>query len=143
MSSPASDKRESPTLMTLPQEILDMMLGFAYNEEVDEIELKWFSKANWQEREGRRVPWVDGVNGLERGPQPPFTKCKASDFLVSKRYFRSAAKAYISRQGIYSISFLDEKYGIIAAFISTLSVSDFGNIPWSRLPNLQTVELLV
>lgn len=109
-------------LLTLPQEIQDVIFDLAYP-----TVLGWKSIS--------RSKWDDKNLQGHRKRNGPFPGSKANDFLVSKMYFRAAAKAYVNNQGfgdfehpseylLYKIpSPLPWQAGIIPAFLSTLSTN--------------------
>ncbi|KAK5693394.1 hypothetical protein LTR97_009963 [Elasticomyces elasticus] len=77
--------RETPHLMKLPQEMLDMIFELAY---ASDGMLKVLSKDGWefgQKWSTKRSGW-------------PFPALKVDTFMVSKAYFVNAAKACIQRQ---------------------------------------------
>ncbi|KAK4952066.1 hypothetical protein LTR10_009986 [Elasticomyces elasticus] len=78
--------RETPHLMTLPQEMLDMIFALAYtrSESIPIISSKAWEKGA---REGQRGngSWI---------PRP-FPETKVQEFLVSKEFFSNAAKAFM------------------------------------------------
>ncbi|KAK3710280.1 hypothetical protein LTR37_010346 [Vermiconidia calcicola] len=110
-----------PYLLTMPQEIQDMILDFAYPEIKG---IKYATKEEWNTREKYR-------RYESRAAYTPraFPRQKVSDFMVCKKFFVAAARAYVSNQvfgdttlGFPEVSLLSEKYGIIAQWMTSITL---------------------
>jgi hypothetical protein len=82
-----STKADPIHLFTLPQELQDSIFEFAYTEPT----FKAVSKDVWEGRQNR----IRKTTGTPRVAFPP---PKVNEWMVSKRYFRSAASAWVGAQ---------------------------------------------
>jgi hypothetical protein len=138
-------------LMALPQEIQDLIFDYAYP---DDPNFKFIGPRECEARDmyGR---FADRSTYVLR----PYTGSKAGAFLVSKRYFVSASRAFVSNQ-IFDDSrkchffrpksnslFGNGQTGIASQFVRTLTV-DFSLLQQhatsiSSLPNLKSLTAAV
>ncbi|KAK4542038.1 hypothetical protein LTR36_007069 [Oleoguttula mirabilis] len=135
----------SLSLFSLPQEILDIIFDYAYPEVPGAV---YINRSSWRYGEQTRQRKCRGTTDYEERPFPPE---KVLDFLVSKRYFLLAARAFISNQQFDDgLSFADhygwsgaEPLGIVADFVTTARLTQ-DDVGWIHtLPNLRSLKLEV
>jgi hypothetical protein len=83
----SSNRADPIHLFTLPQELQDAIFGFAYTEP----SCKAVTKSLWDARQDR-------LRKRTGAPRVAFGPPKVAEWMVSKRYFRSAAKAWVGAQ---------------------------------------------
>jgi len=82
-------------LLGLPQEIQDMIFHFAY---ARPSTLKFFDKDTWDRREKnrKRAHKRQSTSSTQRYSMRPFPGSKLSEFTISKDYYFTAARIYVS-----------------------------------------------
>ncbi|KAK5707394.1 hypothetical protein LTR17_020737 [Elasticomyces elasticus] len=86
--------RETPHLMALPQEMLDMIFELAY---ANDEKFTVVARSGWTALEKDRR---DRCRGGARYHLRPFPEVKVQEFMVSKAFFTAAAKAFIQSRTI-------------------------------------------
>ena len=136
-------QKQRLNLMTLPQEIQDIIFDYAYPTIKG---FKFITIADWQDREQEKY---------RRDPQGytarPLPESKAIDFLVSKQYFASAARAFVGNQICNdsteserrTFRFMStERGGVIIPFMKTATLGRFDLKVLTRIPpNLKDVSV--
>lgn len=112
-------KRPPLQLFSLPQEIQDIIFDLAYPTDSG---FQAISTSQWEERE------TDSSRKYGHSyERRPFPSVKVNEFLVSKRFFLSAAKAFVSHQ-LFDDDFLRIKansgdWGVIHQFLTKIEVT--------------------
>lgn len=131
-------------LFELPQEIQDMIFNLAYPPVNG---FKALTKFQWEGRELTQTR-----NNGKTYTYRPFPSEKASEFLVSKRYFVSASRAFVSHQ-VFDADFMahiirSHKHCIILPYVtkahlpSCLPGYNVANIA-DFLPNLRSLTITI
>jgi hypothetical protein len=129
------DKESSPTLLTLPQEIEDVIFDYAYPTVNG---LQFVTRKQWDTREIER----NRRNRKNFTPRP-FPDPQVSKFCISKKFFVAASRAYIGNQTFEGVNgfWLWKFFGVVRQFLRTLA----GDQHWARdagdLPNVKTMIL--
>ena len=130
-----------PYLLTMPQEIQDMILDFAYPEIKG---IKYATKEEWNTREKYR-------RYESRAAYTPraFPGQKVSDFMVCKNFFVAAANAYVSNQvfddtaqGLLESSLLSKRYGILPQWMTSITLEAY-KLEWELPASLKVVTAIV
>lgn len=125
-------------LLSLPQELIDMIFAFAYPKVDSDIGIAF--KDEWEEQQDDFERC--GLHFLLE----PFPEPKVAEWLVSKAFFVCAARAYMEAQegpawDYAAIDFLKQKNGLFCQYAQTIavgSVSRLSGLRWcQRLRVLQ------
>ncbi|KAK5119160.1 hypothetical protein LTR85_007774 [Meristemomyces frigidus] len=81
--------QQTTSLFSLPEELLDIIFNHAYPDSAGD----YISEKQWDERESKRKR-----EGKDSYTKLAFPSPKVSEFLVSKRYFLEAARAWVRNQ---------------------------------------------
>ncbi|KAF2766002.1 hypothetical protein EJ03DRAFT_193211 [Teratosphaeria nubilosa] len=137
MASVTSIATTSPpsthTLFSIPQELQDEIFNFAYPREG---EMNVICREDWRRRESERKR-QDRKNYVKR----PFPKSKVDDFMISKKFFLAASRAWVGNQHFAELK--PELHGIMSAFIRVGTVT--GILPsWlAAAPHLKSLRFRV
>ncbi|KAK5119158.1 hypothetical protein LTR85_007772 [Meristemomyces frigidus] len=126
----------------LPQELLDMIFDFAYPHEPG---VRLLDRKQWQEKQ-------KACRRLHRMASPymvqPFPPPKVNSFLISKRYFQSAAKAWVQNHPFDDTKLdgttqLFDTKGIIRAYTKKLTSHLFQVKYLDGMPALRVLRIQV
>lgn len=121
-SSKSSVTRSKPlALLTLPQELQDIIFEFAY----PRVSADYIHVSDWKSREASR--WREARRDYTK---KPFPRPLVDDFLVSKAFFVAAAKAWAGNQKFdMRMSFCQgsdrRMQGIVPAFARTVEIDRY------------------
>ena len=135
--------QDEPSLLTLPQEVLDMIFGLAYPRQT---KLAIVDKRYWQDLNEDSDD--DSLNGVVDRRRPPYPGPLVDAFMVSKVYFVNAARVFIANQQVvrssrYFSSFpkMFETPGIVTAYAKEFNVDMYEAGSLRHCRSLQTVSM--
>ncbi|KAK4546240.1 hypothetical protein LTR36_002377 [Oleoguttula mirabilis] len=141
MAPQTATTSQQPSLLTLPQELQDVIFDYAYPSEVT---VKHISREQWEYRE--KSKHRDDITYGER----PFPTPKINDFTISKQYLVAAAKTYVENQNFHEgFDLLFDgtdavlQTGILLQWLTTMTTRWPDAFLLSMLPNLKNLTMKI
>lgn len=130
---------QRPSLLTLPQELIDIIFDYAYSGTPG---ASYISRYRWDRREKqKRKLECDDV-------QRPFPAVKATEWMISKRFFTTAAQSFLQKENFHDRNYVLNdaclgKNSLLFHYVTAATVFQHDFRYFATLPRLSNLTIKI